>query len=235
MGRVFGEERQRGWRVAALVGGAAVAVALVVGPGSSSGAGGALVPVGERVAGRTYGQWEVEWWRWRLSLSKHHAAPNGSSCATADQHGSIWFLGGDADARASSTRRCFIPAGRFLILGVPTAECSTVEAPPFHAKTDTELQRCARRIWPNLQGPTGVTLDGVALNPPSHAVGSPAFALTIPTTDNFLGVHGHSHGRGAAYGRVTILRPLPRGTHTLVAPFDVADAPLQGTYTLIVG
>jgi hypothetical protein len=199
-----------------------------------------LVPKGERVAGRTYGQWAAAWERWRLSLSLNHAAASTSACATAHQSGAVWFLGGDAGASAKPVRSCTIPARRYLMLAVPTAECSTVEKPPFHATTDAGLQACARRSWirtlgDGLLAPDQLAIDGVTLTPPAFVVASPTFSFTMPMTDNFLQVSGHTHGRSAVYGDVAILRPLPAGTHTLIVPFELL-APSQptGTYRLTI-
>jgi hypothetical protein len=199
-----------------------------------------VVPKGQRIAGRTYGQWAAAWERWRLSLSLNHAAPSTSACATAHQSGAVWFLGGDGGASAKPVRRCTIPAGRYLMVGVPTAECSTVEKPPFHATTNASLRACARRFWIKTLGngllaPDHLGIDGVTLSPPGFVVASPAFTFTMPTSDNFLQVSGHTHGRSAVYGEVAILRPLPAGTHTVIAPFDLLT-PSQptGTYRLTI-
>jgi hypothetical protein len=199
-----------------------------------------LVPKGQRIAGRTYGQWAAAWERWRLSLSLDHAAASALACATAHQSGAVWFLGGDGGASAESVRYCTIPAGRYLMVGVPTAECSTVEKLPFHATTNAGLQACARRFWIKTLGngllaPDHLEVDGVTLTPPGFVVASPAFAFTMPRSDNFLQVSGHTHGRSAVYGEVAILRPLAAGTHTVIVPFDLLN-PSQptGTYRLTV-
>ncbi len=126
------------------------------------------------------------------------------------------------------------------MVGVPAAECSTVEKRPSHATTDAGLRACARTFWINglgngLAAPDHTGLDGVTLIPPGFIVASPAFSFSMPEKDNFLQVSGHAHGRSAVYGEVAILRPLPAGTHRLVVPFDLLN-PTQptGTYKLTV-
>jgi hypothetical protein len=219
----------------------AVAIAVAVASAAmSAGAPSKIVPEHQRVAGHTYAQWEAALERWRLSLSLDHAAASSSSCATAGQSGKVWFLGGDGGAHAKLIRHCTVPAGRYLIVGVPNAECSTVEKSPFHATTDAALRACARAqfkaaLGRGLLAPDVTTLDDVSLKPPAYDVASPAFSFTMPAKDNFVAVPGKEHGRSAVFGSIAILRPLARGKHTLIVPFDLVNPTRPtGTYELTV-
>jgi hypothetical protein len=193
-----------------------------------------LVPGGGSVAGRGYAHWVAAAWRWRLSQPR--ITSNRTSCFTAGQHGPVWFIGSTVTAAVYS-RTCAIPAGRYLMLYTPITECSTVEPPPFHATTNAGLMRCAKRLWERGPGWLTLTLDGVNIQPAGHVGGSPAFAFQMPAHDNFLRVPGRTHGRAAVYGFGSILRPLSRGTHTLVQTDGFSKSSIYNkiTYKLTVG
>ena len=170
---------------------------------------GTLVGPHQRVGGRTLSAWQAAWWRWRSALPYHTAAPSPDSCITSGQRGSVWFLGGDPSSQVS----CSVPSGRYLLLGTPGVDCSTAEAPPFHARTNAGLLGCVRRVWRTTPSTYTVTLDGVLLRP--SVVASPVFDVRMPAQDNYLLAPGHTRARAAVYGVVTMLRPLSPGAHTL--------------------
>jgi hypothetical protein len=189
--------------VAALPGGLAVAASTST----------ELVPGTASVAGHKYGYWEAAWWVWRLSLPDRVA---NRSCFSARQPAGVWFLGGSDVQHGTLTRTCRVPAGRYLILLGPGAECSTVEAPPFHATTDAGLEHCVLSWWRRHQGGEDVTLDGNALMPQSWFVGPVLFDFRMPAHNNYLRVPGRTRGRSGDFGTVSILRPLSPGTHMLI-------------------
>jgi hypothetical protein len=184
----------------------------------------AVVPNSERIGGRTLSAWEMSWWRWRISLSAHHAAPSPGVCVTLAQHLPVWFLHGDSPRSHSSTRRCPIPRGDYLLVGAPSIDCSTVEPSPFHASTDAGLVRCAERDWNASEPHAAVTVDGVALNPAAVRVTTPAFAFVAPRSDNMFGLEGRTSGRMAVMGLVAMLRPLSVGRHTVVTELQYKGA-----------
>lgn len=194
-----------------------------------------LVPGAASVAGHKYGYWEAEWWIWRDSLPDITA--NKSSCFTARQPAQVWFLGGSDVKRGTVTRTCRIPAGRYLVLLGPGVECSTVEAPPFHATTDAGLARCVRSWWRKHQGGEDVTLDGAALMPQSWFAGPVLFDFTMPAHNNDLHVPGRTGGRAGVFGALSILRPLSRGTHMLIKTQSYTHPPqyTKTIYELTVG
>jgi hypothetical protein len=210
---------------------------VVIGLGVSGAAAQAtpLVPGGGLVAGRGYGQWVIAAWQWRVS--QPDVTPARSSCFTAAQHGPVWFLGGSDFKGSAITRMCTIPAGRYIMLDVPSVECSTVERPPFYARTDSGLVRCARTWWKKHAGEETLTLDGTTLEPPGYLGGTSAFSFTFPARNNYLHVRGHTDARGAIYGAATILRPLSPGPHTLVQveAFAKTSYYVTTTYKLNVG
>jgi hypothetical protein len=120
---------------------------------------------------------------------------------------------------------------------VPSVECSTVEAAPFHATTDAGLKRCARRYWMQHRGGGELTLDGASISPPGYVGGTTAFPFTMTAQHNFLGVPGRTSARAAVYVAASILRPLSPGTHTLVLidSFTRPTTVLKSTVKLTVG
>jgi hypothetical protein len=168
-----------------------------------------LVPRGELVGGRDYGEWLAAAYQWRLALPSVMA--DKTSCITKSQHGPVWFLGIDPNTGA-----CNVPSGVYLMLFTPSFDCSTVERPPLHATTNAGLRRCAKGLWARYPGAETMTLDGVPLRPPGYVVATAAFHFTMPERNNWLQVRGHTSGRAAVYGLASILRPLSPGVHTLV-------------------
>jgi len=114
-----------------------LAAASSTGP-SAAGVGGPaspLVPRAERVAGRTYAQWEVAWWRWDAAHNHLYASstPAPTADVACDEQGqprTVWLLGDTAPLASRLTVRCVVPAARHIFVGKPNVDCSTLEAPP---------------------------------------------------------------------------------------------------------
>jgi hypothetical protein len=102
------------------------------------------------------------------------------------------------------------------MLGTPSIDCSTVEPAPFRASDDAGLVNCARKDASEIGEHDDITLDGVHVRPVGVLVATEPFAFTMPPQNNFLGLPGRTTGRAAAFGYMTILRPLSRGHHTIV-------------------
>jgi len=174
-----------------------------------------VAPSRQQVGSATYAQWARAGWQWALSHT--HVYPSLTSgatrCVSAGQNGPVWFLGGDGDSDSFSTRTCAIPAGRYLLIEGPSAECSSVESAPYHATTSSGLVHCARSFGvPQVN----LALDGQVISPAGFPVATGAFPFTMPAADNLLEVPGATSGQAAAFGLPVILRPLPRGRHTVI-------------------
>jgi len=194
-----------------------------------------IVPGTATVAGRGYGYWVVADYRWRVSLP--NITPNTSKCFSARQTGPVWFLSGSAVPGYTVTRTCRVPAGRYLMLDVPSVECSTVERPPFYAATDAGLKRCVRTWWRKRHGGLNLSLDGAPIRPAGYVGGTNVYSFTMPAQNNFLGAPGVTSGRAAVYGSASILRPLTPGNHLLVV-VDTFKHPyllFTSVYKLTVG
>jgi hypothetical protein len=171
----------------------------------------------EKVGGRTYTQWEAAFVRWRYSLPRRPESSDGV-CAAAKQKGPVYFLHGNLVSDTPTlVRRCSVPAGRYVMLGVPNNGCTTVSEEPFFAETDRDLRACAHKVWKAYGSiaPPVVTLDGVKLRS-GYLVTTPAFSFKEPKSDNVLQAPGATRGRTAQRAYALILRPLSPGLHVLV-------------------
>lgn len=219
--------------------GAAVLLAAFAGStvSAASAGSGVVVPSNVRIGGRSYAQWEGAAWEWAIANLRFYdsGVPRGAHCTTTGQAGPVWFLGGDNyEAAGDSIKRgCDVPAGVYLFLDDPSAECSTVEPPPFHATTSDGLHSCARSFGPFT---STLTLDGKRTVLSGFEVTSPVFSFRMPPRNNYLLAPGATSGRGAAYGDPVMLRPLTPGIHTLVRTDSSPRGPtLRFTYELTVG
>jgi hypothetical protein len=113
---------------------------------------------------------------------------------------------------------CTMPSGTMLFLEVATAECSTLEQPPFYGGDEEQLRACALSfVYTNMQ----VTIDGVAVqNLSDYTVISPMYQFTVPD-DNFFGVPGGTVGESVSYGTFLMLAPLDPGQHTIYIHADL--------------
>jgi hypothetical protein len=196
---------------------ATVVLGASVGVVASADAPGPLVGATEPVAGRSYTDWEVDWYRWSASLPV--VSTDYERCADAGQREPVWFLGGQANIgdKHVLTRNCSIPAGRYLMLGLPALSCSDIYPDRHFPSTARGLQRCARTLWHEFGAAhPQLILDGVPLKPASVRVSTPAFDIRMPATHNIFDAPGRTHGRLAVVGNVALLRPLSPGIHKLV-------------------
>jgi hypothetical protein len=179
-----------------------------------------VVPGSAEVAGHDYGFWERASQRWRLTLPLSTATRN-TSCLRHPPQGPVWFLNWTSRATDIS---CAIPAGKYLMITALTVDCSTVEAPPFHASTDAGLRHCAEREWAKSGAYASVRLDGKKLRPSGYVTQTGAFKFQMPSRHNLLLVPGHTRGRTAIVGLSTIFSPLKPGPHTLTVASGFRNA-----------
>ena len=187
-----------------------------------------VVPPGQKVAGRTYAQWQVAWWQGLF------ARPAGAPpCPTG--HGPVTFLFGGVSGKPQK-HTCTVPADKPLYSPGIGLECSTLEKAPFHGSTPAQLKACTRRLWGGQKVSMIATLDGLEVpNVVSrYTVATDAFAIRLPRK-NILGSKKRS-GRSAAKGVGLIFTGLSAGEHTLHVEGRLPKAHFKGevTYTLNV-
>jgi hypothetical protein len=106
---------------------------------------------------------------------------------------------------------CVVKPGTRLFVAAYSAECSTLEDPPFHGNNEAELRACARA---NVAGfePVTATLDGRAIA--LTQLQSALLNFVLPA-DNIFGLAAGTTGQSVADGWVALLRPLTPGSHQI--------------------
>jgi hypothetical protein len=108
----------------------------------------------------------------------------------------------------STVPSCAASTGTWLYIVPSSFECSTFEG---NGTTEAVLRKCAEDNDAQVK-PT-VTIDGKAAL--VAEVETPLLHLVLPP-DNLFGDEAGTPGLSVAHGWVTLLPPLPPGTHTVV-------------------
>ena len=157
------------------------------------------------VEGVSLGDWTAQWWRWAQDAAiEPYRDPDGRLC-DMDQSGPVWFLAG-TDGTFEPTRRCVVPEGKYLLLPVINMYYQ-YSAPPGQPADCSQLQTRAAVNNDRLVSAV-VVLDGKPLGDMRlHRVRSDGcFALDPEDASSPL---------AAADGYWLMLKPLPRGHHTI--------------------
>ena len=168
-----------------------------------------VIPPRAHPYGRTYGQWNAQWWRWLYqtpySDSPVMTDPPGTPDAPAQvncaggQHGKVWFLGGTFSptsptpppdsppqpARSDVYRTCRIPAGTALFFPLLNTEFDNLGCLQNTTLTAKQLRTAARTgIDDVVEGSLSATIDGKrirGLNRPNtrYRAPSPFFSYRL--------------------------------------------------------
>jgi hypothetical protein len=112
------------------------------------------------------------------------------------------------------TLECRVPTGTPLFITVFSSECSNLETDPYDfGRNWFTGVLCALRVD---RGITSVSLSVDDRNVPVHQVVTREIRFTNPDDDILQSTFVGPGGRAAAHGWVTLLEPLPTGTHVLV-------------------
>jgi hypothetical protein len=182
----------------------------------------------------TYGEWAARHWQWLLSLPmaiNPNIDATGEHCGYG-QAGPVFFL--TQTSAGTAERVCTVPAGTALFFPVLDTDCSTVEAPPFFGRDETELQTCVEALLATRAELTA-TVDGVAIpDLERYRAQSPLFTVALPA-DNWLEVEP-AVAAAVADGYWLLLAPLPPGEHELHFGGALPDLGVMGevTYHLTV-
>jgi hypothetical protein len=106
---------------------------------------------------------------------------------------------------------CVVKPGTRVFVAAYSAECSTVEEPPFHGDNEAELRNCARDNVVEFE-PVTATLDGrpIALTQVQTAL----LNFVLPP-DNIFGLEAGTTGQSVGDGWVALLHPLTPGSHEI--------------------
>jgi hypothetical protein len=108
----------------------------------------------------------------------------------------------------SGVASCTVTAGTSIFVAASSFECSTFEG---NGTTEQQLATCARQNDAQTQ-PT-VTVDG---KPVTVSQAETGLLNVVLPANNVFGSSAGTQGFSFAHGWVTLLRPLPVGTHTIV-------------------
>ena len=157
------------------------------------------------VDGVSLGDWTAQWWRWaQNAVIAPYRDPDGRLC-DLDQSGPVWFLAG-TDGTFEPTRRCVVPEGKYLLL--PVINMVYLQRTDVRKRMPcAELQRGSAVNNDRLVSAV-VVLDGKPLGDMRvHRVRSDGcFAFDPEDASSPL---------AAADGYWLMLKPLPRGHHTI--------------------
>ncbi len=195
-----------------------------------------VLPPTSHPYGATYSQWSARWWQWDLLLpaDQNPSFDDGGNCSNGanGQSGPVWFLTGVINTSGTAVRNCTVPAAKAMFFPIINAECSTLEAPPFHGDNEAQLRACAESFH---IGDVYATIDGRAVQDlNAYRVDSGLFNFTVPD-NNVLGVPAGS-GQSVSIGYYLMLAPLSIGQHTIHfgGTYTDFDFTLDITYHLTV-
>ena len=179
-----------------------------------------ILPPNSRVQGLTYGEWSARWWQYVLSIPTPENPLTGGTGANCvfQRIGNVGLVA--VDPLVGQPIKCEVPAGMMLYLDILSAECSTLEPPPFYGGNEEELRACALGFnITDLQA----TIDGVDVqNLDQYVHLSPLFEFTVPE-DNILGAPAGSIGESVSNGAHLMLAPLSPGEHTIYLHASVPE------------
>lgn len=178
-----------------------------------------LVPPGSTVAGKTIGEWHVEFWKWANSQSVPNDAFTDETGANAGvgQSGPVWFIGGTTDANPADgfvTRSFTVPGDKYLFFPLLNGAFSEAETGGL---TGQELIDFVTGILDQVDS-AFLEINGVPVidnsNFSNYREPSPGIFSYVADPDNPGGVPVGDSGDAYADGIVAIVEPLGEGTYT---------------------
>ena len=200
-----------------------------------------IMPPDSRIGGKTYGEWNQEWWQWALSMPVDNHPLYDTADSSEGQTGKMVFLGSSFESELAPSgetitevdREISISPGTKIFIPLFNVEVSTIEG---YGGTEMEMQEQAESFL-DLVGSMTVLIDGVPVeNPEQYESPSPLFEIGPLPENNVLqdiGVDAPagSTGDAAANGYYLMLPPLSVGEHTIeyVTPIVVPGGNPDGS------
>jgi hypothetical protein len=185
-----------------------------------------VVPPGEAVADRTQEMWSARWWQWAASFQYAQspvADVTGAKCA-AGQEGEVFFLAGTFERRPVQ-RECRVPAGKHLFFPLVNY---VVKPDGSGVASDCGDVVATAKSMTNPPMTLVAELDGKSV---------PALQKHRQATKGCFNLAARAGGppiKAASNGYWLMLKPLPKGSHTLKIGGELPSLTQDITYTLIV-
>lgn len=186
-----------------------------------------LIFPSESFKGVSQSEWSRRWWEWAGSFESSEspiADQTGELCASK-QTGDVWFLAGTYGTKRT-VRTCTVPYGKYLFFPL----INYVVTPAYDGSTSCmSAMSLAARMTEQISNLI-LEVDGIR-----HQNLATYRQATIGCFD--LGISAKPKIRifpSAANGYYVMLKPLPRGTHTLNFGGALPSMLQAVTYTLIV-
>ena len=193
--------------------------------------------------GMTYGEWAAAWWQWALSIpaAQNPVADTTGQYAGVGQSGPVWFLAGSFGGDVERT--VAVPAGKAIfvpvynwIFGSSVFDCDPTN-PGVPCDVPTLRQKAAAATTGALV--VEAWIDGTPVNDlrSYRGISPEPFPIVLPA-DNVLGIDSGTYYPQVADGYWLMLRPFPRGLHTIVVrvvPDPSIGTEFRVTYHLQVG
>jgi hypothetical protein len=188
-----------------------------------------ILPVDQKVFGKSYGEWAGEWWKWAIGIpaaTNPILDPTGEF-GTIDQKGPVWFLAGTFGGKAE--RSLTVPKGKWLffpLLNNLWWAPEDLEVAAFIVEeflgldpeqlTDEELIRLAAAYHNEGVKSLRCTIDGVRVeDPEQYHVSSPPFMITDTDLLDDFGIPISIPNLSITDGYWIMLAPLSPGKHTI--------------------
>lgn len=165
----------------------------------------------------SYADWTEKWWQWSYAIpwSTNPSYDDSGKYCGENQSAPVWFL--TLSYNHPVIRTCEIPQNTALLITLLNSECSYAEFPSL--KTEQELRECAKSMQDLVVG-VSASLDGVSLpNLENYRIQTDLFNFTLPE-NNILNLTAQTT-QAVADGNWLFIKPLPSGTHKLIAKGDV--------------
>jgi hypothetical protein len=174
--------------------------------------------------GKTYGEWNAQWWS---TMGQNLLDPfaSGEVKCSGVNDGRVVFLAGTFGG--SATRSCKIPSSKAILFPLINAFCSDAAA------SEADLRACAAGFADSANS-LQASVDGAAIpNLFSYRAPSPLFTFTT-VAGNALGYPVVSEP-AVADGFYVMVKPLARGPHTVTFGGSTASGfSTLATYNLTV-
>jgi len=186
-----------------------------------------IVPPEENFRGLSYGDWASVFWNWLLT--------------NLDQRGSVFFLRGNVDLEAPVVRTEGETITIYSDVGIFFPIICTVTSELDHPKAISHIMR-RRQSAESERTPLVLRaiIDNIEIpNPENYYAETPEFTLSVPKSyplrKQFKPIFRAGKADAISAGYWILLRPLPKGEHTI--NFEGADRDgfkTSGIYTIRV-